>query len=83
VTFGGAATWANVLAFEKILEQGLIVNDGSFGWACDPTSETNGSKYRKSQRIRHFSGKTRAMTTRSVASTVGAQSARLSYHPAK
>jgi hypothetical protein len=29
VTFGGAATWANVLAFEKILEQGLIVNDGS------------------------------------------------------
>jgi hypothetical protein len=37
VTFGGPATWANVLAFEKILEQGLIVNDGSFGWACDPT----------------------------------------------
>jgi HK97 family phage major capsid protein len=37
VTFGGAATWPNVLAFEKILEQGLIQNDGSFGWACDPT----------------------------------------------
>jgi hypothetical protein len=37
VTFGGAATWPNVLAFEKILEQGLIVNDGSFGWAVDPT----------------------------------------------
>jgi hypothetical protein len=37
VTFGGAATWPNVLAFEKILEQGLIVNDGTFGWAVDPT----------------------------------------------
>jgi Phage capsid family len=37
VTFGGPATWPNVLAFEKTLEQGLIVNDGTFGWACDPT----------------------------------------------
>src|SRR6516165_8889415 len=37
VTFGGAATWPNVLLFEKILEQGLIQNDGSFGWAVDPT----------------------------------------------
>jgi hypothetical protein len=37
VTFGGPATWANVLAFEKILEQGLITNDGTFGWAVDPT----------------------------------------------
>jgi predicted phage gp36 major capsid-like protein len=37
VTFGGAATWPNVLAFEKILEQGLVVNDGTFGWAVDPT----------------------------------------------
>jgi hypothetical protein len=37
VTFGGAATWPSVLSFEKILEQGLIVNDGSFGWAVDPT----------------------------------------------
>src|SRR6516164_1834343 len=37
VTFGGAATWASVLAFEKILEQGLIVNDGTFGYATDPT----------------------------------------------
>jgi HK97 family phage major capsid protein len=37
VTFGGAATWPNVLAFEKTLEQGLITNDGSFGWAVDPT----------------------------------------------
>ncbi len=37
VTFGGPASWPNVLAFEKILEQGLIVNDGSFGYATDPT----------------------------------------------
>jgi HK97 family phage major capsid protein len=37
VTFGGPASWPNVLAFEKILEQGLITNDGSFGWAVDPT----------------------------------------------
>jgi hypothetical protein len=37
VTFGGPATWPNVLAFEKILEQGLITNDGTFGWATDPT----------------------------------------------
>jgi hypothetical protein len=37
VTFGGVATWASVLAFEKILEQGLIQNDGSFGYATDPT----------------------------------------------
>jgi HK97 family phage major capsid protein len=37
VKFGGPTTWANVLAFEKILEQGLIVNDGSFGYATDPT----------------------------------------------
>jgi HK97 family phage major capsid protein len=37
VTFGGPATWASVLSFEKILEQGLIVNDGSFGYATDPT----------------------------------------------
>jgi hypothetical protein len=37
VPFGGPATWPNVLAFEKILEQGLIQNDGSFGWAVDPT----------------------------------------------
>jgi hypothetical protein len=26
-----------VLAFERILEQGLVVNDGSFGYATDPT----------------------------------------------
>jgi hypothetical protein len=37
VTFGGAATWPKVLAFELALEQGLITNDGSFGWAVDPT----------------------------------------------
>jgi HK97 family phage major capsid protein len=37
VTFGGPATWASVLAFEKTLEQGLIQNDGTFGYATDVT----------------------------------------------
>jgi HK97 family phage major capsid protein len=37
VTFGGPATWPKVLAFELALEQGLIQNDGTFGWAVDPT----------------------------------------------
>jgi HK97 family phage major capsid protein len=37
VTFGGAATWQHLLAFEKTLEQGLVANDGSYGWAVDPT----------------------------------------------
>jgi hypothetical protein len=36
VTFGGPTTWANVLLFEKTLEQGNIVNDGTFGYATDP-----------------------------------------------
>jgi hypothetical protein len=36
VTFGGPATWTNVLLFEKYLEQGNIVNDGTFGYATDP-----------------------------------------------
>jgi hypothetical protein len=36
-TFGGPATWASVLSFEKILEQGLIVNDGIFGYATAST----------------------------------------------
>jgi hypothetical protein len=37
VTFGGAATWSKVLAFELALENGLIVNDGTFGYVTDPT----------------------------------------------
>ena len=37
VTFGGPATWPNVLAFERILEEGLITNDGTYGWAVDPS----------------------------------------------
>jgi HK97 family phage major capsid protein len=37
VTFGGAASWGKILAFEKTLEQGLVANDGSYGWAIDPT----------------------------------------------
>lgn len=37
VTFGGPASWASVLAFEKNLELGLVANDGTYGWATDPT----------------------------------------------
>jgi hypothetical protein len=37
VTFGGPASWASVLAFEKVLEAGLIQNDGTFGYATDPS----------------------------------------------
>jgi hypothetical protein len=37
VTFGGPASWASVLAFEKNLGLGLIQNDGTFGYAVDPT----------------------------------------------
>jgi HK97 family phage major capsid protein len=37
VTFGGPASWASVLSFEKILEQGLVSNDGSYGYCVDPT----------------------------------------------
>jgi hypothetical protein len=36
VTFGGPATWTNVLLFEKYLEQGNVTNDGTFGYATDP-----------------------------------------------
>jgi HK97 family phage major capsid protein len=37
VTFAGAASWPKILAFELALEQGLIQDDGSFGWAVSPT----------------------------------------------
>jgi hypothetical protein len=36
VTFGGPSTWANVLLFEKNVELGNVVNDGTFGYATDP-----------------------------------------------
>jgi hypothetical protein len=36
VTFGGPSTWANVLLFEKNVELGNVINDGTFGYATDP-----------------------------------------------
>jgi HK97 family phage major capsid protein len=37
VTFGGPATWANILKFETTLDEGAQVHaDGTFGWACGP-----------------------------------------------
>ena len=44
VTFGGPASWAHVLEFEKNLELGLIQNDGTFGYAVSPDVRDNGSK---------------------------------------
>jgi hypothetical protein len=63
VTFGGPASWASVLSFEKILEQGLIVNDGTFGYATDPTVRDKWEQVAKLF-IRAFCGNNRA-TTRS------------------
>jgi hypothetical protein len=51
VTFAGPATWPNVLAFERILEQGLIVNDGSFGYAVDPTVR---DKWQQAQKATNY-----------------------------
>jgi hypothetical protein len=51
VTFGGAATWPNVLLFEKILEQGLIVNDDTFGYATDPSVRDKWQLRRRTSRI--------------------------------
>ena len=36
VTFGGPTTWGNVLLFEKNVELGNVVNDGTFGYVTDP-----------------------------------------------
>jgi HK97 family phage major capsid protein len=38
VTFGGPASWANVLLFEKNVELSNVVNDGTFGYAVDPAT---------------------------------------------
>jgi HK97 family phage major capsid protein len=48
VTFGGAATWASVLAFEKNLELGLIENDGTFGYVVDPATR---DKWQQAQKV--------------------------------
>ena len=38
--FGGAATWASVLGFEKTLEDGRIFNDGSFAFVTSSATRT-------------------------------------------
>jgi hypothetical protein len=79
VTFGGAATWASVLSFEKILEQGLIQNDGTYGYATDPTVRDKWQQVAKLAAIHRFSGKTQPIPpTLSGASMDGAPSARRS-----
>jgi hypothetical protein len=79
----GRARWPNVLLFEKNLEEGLIQNDSSFGWAASVDVRDKWQQAPKVAGTRHFSGRTPATTTRSVASTVGAQSVRRSCQPAK
>jgi hypothetical protein len=39
-TFGGPATWASVLAFEKTLEDGRIENDGTFAYVSSSATRT-------------------------------------------
>jgi hypothetical protein len=36
VTFGAAASWQKVLAFELALENGLVENDGTFAFVSSP-----------------------------------------------
>jgi hypothetical protein len=38
--FGGAATWASVLGFEKTLEDGRIFNDGTFAYVSSSATRT-------------------------------------------
>jgi hypothetical protein len=38
--FGGAATWASVLGFEKTLEDGRIENDGTFAYVSSSATRT-------------------------------------------
>jgi hypothetical protein len=40
VTFGAAADWSHVLAFEKNLEDCRIENDGSFAYVSSPATRT-------------------------------------------
>ena len=83
VTFGGSASWASVLSFEKILEQGLVTNDGTFGYATDPTVRDKWQQVVKVATIRPSYGKTRATTTLSDGSTAGEQSPRHNSRLAK
>jgi hypothetical protein len=39
-TFGGAATWAAVLGFEKTLEDGRVENDGTFAYVSSSATRT-------------------------------------------
>jgi HK97 family phage major capsid protein len=40
ITWGGPATWANILAMEKNLEDGRIFNDGSFAFVSSSATRT-------------------------------------------
>jgi hypothetical protein len=75
VTFGGPASWASVLAFEKNLELGLVSNDGSYGYAVSPDVR---DKWQQAQKVATYPSF--QMILISVESTVDERSARLSCH---
>jgi hypothetical protein len=50
-TFGGAATWAEVLGFEKALEDGRIENDGTFAFVSSPATR---NKWQQAQKAANY-----------------------------
>jgi Phage capsid family len=49
--FGGAATWAEVLGFEKALEDGRIENDGTFAFVSSPATR---NKWQQAQKAANY-----------------------------
>jgi hypothetical protein len=87
VTFGGPTTWANVLLFEKNVELGNLTNNGTFGYATDPLCRDKWQQQTKTIGTTQYpvylweTRLTRAI--HSVASTVGARSARRRFKAVK
>jgi Phage capsid family len=50
-TFGGAATWAEILGFEKALEDGRIENDGTFAFVSSPATR---NKWQTAQKAANY-----------------------------
>jgi Phage capsid family len=49
--FGGAATWAEVLGFEKALEDGRIEDDGTFAFVSSPATR---NKWQQAQKAANY-----------------------------
>jgi HK97 family phage major capsid protein len=50
-TFGGPATWASILGFEKTLEDGRIENDGTFAYVSSSATRT---KWQAAQKATNY-----------------------------